>query len=37
MFGGAPQDLNAAFADALPMGYDVAAAQVGLDEFIKPL
>jgi hypothetical protein len=39
VFGGTP-DLHAVFADALPpaaAGYDVAGAQVGLDEFINAL
>jgi hypothetical protein len=34
MFGGA-QSLSAVFSEALPAGYDVAAAQVGLNEFIN--
>jgi hypothetical protein len=39
VFGGAPPDLAAVFAEALPpaAGYDVAGAQVGLDEFINAL
>ncbi|KAI0255319.1 hypothetical protein BJV78DRAFT_1330530 [Lactifluus subvellereus] len=34
MFGGAP-GLTAVIPEALPVGYDTAAAQVGLDEFIN--
>jgi len=39
VFGGTPPDLAAVFAEALPQaaGYDVAGAQVGLDEFINAL
>ena len=36
VYGGTP-DLAAVFAEALPAGYDVAGAQVGLDEFINAL
>ncbi|KAI9508812.1 hypothetical protein F5148DRAFT_837073 [Russula earlei] len=35
--GGAPPDLAAAFAGAFPAGYDVATAQVGLNEFLNAL
>jgi hypothetical protein len=39
VFGSTPPDLAAVFADVLPAaaGYDVAGAQVGLDEFINAL
>jgi hypothetical protein len=36
VYGGTP-DLAAVFAEALPAGYDMAGAQVGLDEFINAL
>jgi len=36
VYGGTP-DLAAVFAEALPAGYDVAGAQVGLDEYINAL